>query len=368
MSAVLLIVVLVALIVVHELGHFFAAKISGMRVDEFGVGYPPRAYAKRYGETEYSLNWLPFGGFVKIYGEDDPEGKESSAADPSRAFSAKNRALQAFVLVAGIAMNLVFAWILITASLLAGTPRALSDDEIARAPDAAITIAAVVPGAPGEEGGLMAGDEVSQIISGDRVFSSKDPAAFTDFVAATPAGVPLTFDILRAGERTLVSAVPRTGVVETDPERRAIGVSIAVVGTVPMSVVDAPLEGAIYTWEITKLTAVGLAGFFGSVFNLSADLTQVSGPVGIATAVGDAANVGASSLVALAAVISINLALINLLPVPALDGGRLLFVAIEAITRRRIPTKVASAANALGFALLILLMVAVTISDIGKLI
>lgn len=368
MSVILLIVVLVALIVVHELGHFFAAKLSGMRVDEFGVGYPPRAAAKRFGETEYSLNWLPFGGFVKIYGEDDPQGTETSAENAGRAFSDKNRALQAFVLIAGVAMNLVFAWLLISGSLLVGTPRSLDADEAALAPDAAVTIAMVGADTPADEGGLMVGDTVTQVIGGERVFASKDAEAFTAFVAATPAGQPLTFDLMRNGEQTMVSAVPRTGVVASDPERAALGVQIAVVGTVPMSFLEAPVEGAKYTWEITKQTAVGLAFFFGSIFNLSADLTQVAGPVGIATAVGDAAHVGVSSLVTLAAVISINLALINLLPVPALDGGRLLFVIIEAITRRKIPTKVASAANALGFAFLILLMVAVTISDIGKLI
>ena len=370
MSVILLIIVLVALIVVHELGHFFAAKLSGMRVDEFGVGYPPRAKGWKFGETVYSLNWLPFGGFVKIYGEDDPEGKESESIDSSRAFSSKNRALQAVVLVAGVAMNIVFAWLLITGSLLVGTPRALEDSEIASAPDASIVFAYVAPGSPAETNGLMAGDIVREVSSnaGTRIFAGNDPKDFTAFVAETPAGSPVTFKLTRGSEEILVSALPKAGVIESEPERRALGVSVAVIGTVPMSLTRAPIEGARYTWEITKQTAIGLSVFFISIFDLSADLTQVAGPVGIATAVGDATNIGATSLITLAAVISINLAIINLLPVPALDGGRLLFVIIEAITRRKIPTKVAGAVNALGFAFLILLMVAVTISDIGKLI
>ncbi|KKW39394.1 MAG: Peptidase M50, partial [Parcubacteria group bacterium GW2011_GWA1_54_9] len=123
MSILIFILVIVALIVVHEFGHFVAAKWSGMRVDEFGLGYPPRALViAKKGGTLYTLNWLPFGGFVKIYGED---GLSLNQVRDSRAFSARPRILQALVLVAGVAMNLLFAYVLITGALVAGTPRAL---------------------------------------------------------------------------------------------------------------------------------------------------------------------------------------------------------------------------------------------------
>ncbi len=124
MSIVIFVVVIVALIVVHEFGHFVAAKLAGMRVDEFGLGYPPRAATiARVGETAYTLNWLPFGGFVKIYGEDS--STEPGASGDRRAFSSRPRIAQAFVLVAGVAMNLVFAYVLITSALVLGNPRAL---------------------------------------------------------------------------------------------------------------------------------------------------------------------------------------------------------------------------------------------------
>lgn len=368
MSVILLIVVLVVLIVVHELGHFFAAKATGMRVDEFGIGYPPRAVAVKRGETEYSFNWLPFGGFVRIFGEDDPEGTHS--ADKGRAFSDKNRFYQAVVLVAGVAMNLVLAWVLISASLLAGTARALTPEEAALAPDAAVTISNVLPGSPAEEAGLKTGDTVRQLYAPQGEFTGADAEAFTTFVAATPADKPVTFLISREGEEgeLMLSVTPKAGLIPGEPERAVIGVGVAVVGTVPMTLLEAPVTGFLYTIEITKQTFVGLVGFFGSIFTLSADISQVAGPVGIAGAVGDAATTGWASLAILAAVISINLAIINLLPIPALDGGRLLFVIIESITRRRIPSRVAGTVNAVGFALLILLMVVVTVSDIGKLI
>jgi regulator of sigma E protease len=364
MEVVILIVVLVVLILVHEFGHFLAAKLSGMRVDEFGIGYPPHALTMfTKGETAYTLNWLPFGGFVKIYGEDGEEENTNG-----RAFSDKNRFTQAVVLVAGIAMNLVFAWVLLTASLAIGTPRALDDDEIASAKDAVLTVSDVLPGSPADAAGLKAGDEVKRAIVGENTFTSADPAAFTTFVSSDTDGTPVTFDLMRNGEELLISAVPKAGVIPEDPSRAALGVGLAVVGTVPVSLAEAPLLGAEYTWSIVSATAVGLAQFFASILTFSANLSDVSGPVGIAGAVGTAASTGLGALVSLTAIISVNLALINLIPVPALDGGRLLFVIIEAITRRRIKPSVAGTVNAVGFSLLVLLMIVVTAHDVWKLV
>ena len=147
-----------ALIVVHEFGHFIAAKWMGMRVDEFGIGFPPRAvrFAKK-GETEYTLNWLPLGGFVKIYGEDPASPRDERHA--GRAFYEKNRAAQALVLVAGVAMNLLFAYVLITGALLAGTPRALSADEVSMARDTELAVARVLPEFP-MVNGTVSGDQL----------------------------------------------------------------------------------------------------------------------------------------------------------------------------------------------------------------
>ncbi|MBP9816617.1 MAG: site-2 protease family protein [Candidatus Pacebacteria bacterium] len=364
MSILIFILVLVVLIVVHELGHFFAAKWAGMRVDEFGIGYPPRALTvAKKGDTEYTLNWLPFGGFVKIYGEDESE--EGGAA--ARSFVSKPRIVQALVLIAGIAMNLVFAWVLLSITLGLGVPRALTSEEALNAPDAAIMIASVLPGSPAEVAGIKAGDAIVSAAVGEEVFSTPDPAAFTAFIAKDTTGEEITLTIERNGEETTVNAIPRQGVAASDPSRFALGVGVGVVGTVAVSPLEAPIEGARITWEVTKQTAVGLWHFFGSIFTLSADLSQVSGPVGIAGAVGTAAGNGFASLLSLTAIISVNLALINLLPVPALDGGRLLFVIIESIIRRPIPKGVAAAVNTAGFAFLLLLMFAITASDLFKL-
>src|SRR3989344_154238 len=164
MSILIFIVVIVALIVVHEFGHFVAAKLSGMRVDEFGLGYPPRALViAKKGGTLYTLNWLPFGGFVKIYGEDGtPEtmsGRTTSRHGGS-AFTDKNRLAQALVLIAGVAMNLLFAYVLITGALIAGTPRALAPEEVSRATDAALAVSGVLPGSPAARADFNIGDTI----------------------------------------------------------------------------------------------------------------------------------------------------------------------------------------------------------------
>lgn len=361
MSVVIFILVLVALIVVHELGHFFAAKAFGMRVDEFGIGYPPRALGFKRGETEYTLNWLPFGGFVKIFGEDADGG-----VPQPRSFGSKPKWQQALVLVAGIFMNLLLAYVILTATLAVGMPRALTEEESRIAPDAALGISSVLPGSPADEAGVKAGDVIRSVTSPEGTFTGGDSSAFTAYVA-DKAGEELVVTLLRGADTLTLDVVPETGLIEAEPSRAALGVSIAPFGTIAVPLLQAPIEGAVLTWEATKQTAIGLVHFFGGIFTLTADLSQVSGPIGIAGAVGSASQSGIVPLLTLMALISINLALINIIPMPALDGGRLLFVAIEAVTRKPIPAGLANGLNFVGFALLILLMLVVTGSDIFKL-
>jgi regulator of sigma E protease len=360
MNILIFIIVLVVLIVVHEFGHFVMAKLAKMRVDEFGLGYPPRAAViGRVGETLLTLNWLPFGGFVKIFGEDGGEG--------SRAFATRPRISQALVLVAGIAMNLLFAYVLITGALIAGTPRALSDDEIATARNVELAVVDVLPDSPAANAGVLAGDTLLSAEDGHYVFSGTNPSAFTKFVSAGAGNTTIALTIKRAsgGELTLF-ARPVAGIVPSDPSRPALGIEVATIGIVPVSFGEAIIEGAVLTWGTILIVAQGLVHFFSGVFTLSADLSQVSGPVGIAGVVGGASASGFGSLLSIVAIISINLALINLIPIPALDGGRLLFVIIESIIRRPIKPIIAQTVNAIGFAFLILLMVVVTANDLFK--
>lgn len=361
MSVALFIVILVVLIVVHELGHLIAAKLCGMKAEEFGIGYPPRAMTMfEKGGTAYTLNWLPFGGFVKIKGEDGDEGGSDS-------FGSRPRIQQAFVLVAGIAMNLLLAWVLISSTLVMGVPRALSEEQLTQVSDARLVVSRLLPDSPAAQAGVQAGDTIVEVVREEDSYRGVSAEAFTTFVSEG-GEAPLTLTLLREGETKTLSLSPRTGVLAEDAERAVLGVGVAAIGTITVPWWQAPLEGAVLTADLTGQVAVGLVSFFASVFTLSADLSEISGPVGIAGAVGDAAGTGIVALLMLTAIISINLALVNLLPVPALDGGRLLFVAIEAMLRRPLPSSVAGALNAAGFAFLILLMVAVTASDIWKLV
>lgn len=358
-------VALVVLIVVHEFGHFIAAKLSGMRVDEFGIGYPPRALTiGKRGETTYTLNWLPFGGFVKIYGEN---GESSSLAGGGdlRAFGARPRILQAIVLVAGIAMNLLFAYVLITGALISGTPRVLSDTELLQARDLELAVSNVLPSSPAEKAGLRMGDSILLAKDEHGEWHASDPKSFSTFISES-GGSPVTLEIKQSERVQTVIATPAQGIVTTDPARYAIGIEVATIGVVPLSFSAAMSEGARLTWGVIKISAVGLWQFFHGIFTFSADLSQVAGPVGITVLVGDASTQGLGNLLSIVAIISVSLALINLVPIPALDGGRLVMVIIESVIRRPIPMKIANGVNLVAFAFLIPLMVVISAHDLFK--
>lgn len=369
MTILIFILVIIVLIVVHEFGHFIAAKLSGMRVDEFGLGYPPRAATiAKIGETRYTLNWIPFGGFVKIFGE-DLGAHYVFEQGAGRAFSSRPHILQAIVLVAGIAMNLLFAYVLITGALVAGTPRAISADEVAIARDTRLAVAGVLPGSPAERAGLIPGDTILTAEDGHYVFEAVDPKAFTEFVARGNGNTTITMSVRHANTKEETIFVrPETNVIASDPSRAALGVEVATIGVIPLPFFAALKESGVLTWGVITLTAEGLWHFFYSALTLTADLSQVAGPVGIAGVVGAASLSDLGNFLSLVAIISINLALINLIPVPALDGGRLLFVIIESIVRRPIKPVVVRALNMAGFALLLLLMVVVTTHDIFKIV
>ena len=359
MTIALFIAVLFFLILVHELGHFLTAKWSRMRVDEFAIGFPPRLFSIKKGETEYSINLLPIGGYVKIFGEN---GTDES--DGARAFGSRPRYQQAIVLLAGVTMNILAAWLIFLAVAMIGTPTAVGEDgydpELAN-----LTVVAVTPMSPAAEAGIPTGSKIVSVTAENGSLNELTPTAFTSFVGEAEGEINVHYT--HKGELGSATLIPRAGVVTEEPDREVVGLSTALVEIRSLPPMEALKTATIRTWELLYAITVGIISFIGSAFTLSADIEAVTGPIGIAGMVGDAAEFGFTSLLTFTAFISLNLAVINLLPIPALDGGRLLFVLAEAVIRRPIDPEWMGRVNFIGFALLILLMVAVTYNDILRL-
>lgn len=350
MSILIFLLVLFFLILVHELGHFLVAKWAGMRVDEFGIGFPPKLFGIKRGETEYTLNALPFGGFVKIQGENN---EEHSHLD-KRSFNQKSKWAQAAVLVAGVLMNALFAWALFSLAFVIGTQNAVSEADAG--PDAELMVVGVLPDFPAEQGGLTKG----AVIVGIEGTETLTPSSFKETLKQNGS---VTVSYMHSGERITTVLTPE--LYEASGEE-VVGASLSLVETIQKPLHVAVSDGFMLMLTGLRDITIGIGALLVDAFSLNADLSNIAGPVGIVGLVGDASALGFSTLLMFTAFISLNLAVINLLPFPALDGGRLLFVGIEALKGSPIPPRVAGALNGIGFLLLILLLIAVTFSDIAR--
>jgi len=367
MSFILFFAVLVVLILVHELGHFLVAKSFGIRVEEFGIGYPPRAFTLgTLKGTTYTINWLPFGGFVRIFGEQ--YDREYAPEERKEAFVHKSKMAQALVLLAGVGFNLLFAWLLFTSTLMMGAPTAIEESEAAGL-DTHLIVSSVVVGSPADAAGLVAGDEIVGIQTKEATLDTLYPNSAAAFIQSEPGKV-ITISYIHdttSGVVERVQVSPAHGVLVESPATPAVGIAMALVANQALPFFTALTQGFLNTIAALQTVSVGLFSFIVSTVTGSADWSQVAGPIGIAGLVGDASSVGFVYLLYFTAFISVNLAVINLLPLPALDGGRLLFIMIETIMRKPIGTRVSTAFNVIGFTLLIVLMVVVTYHDILRL-
>ena len=353
-SILVFIIILGLLIFVHELGHFVAAKRAGMKVEEFGFGFPPRLFGIRRGETMYSINWIPLGGFVKILGED------GGSNDP-RAFGNGKFSHRLVVLVAGVAMNFIFGWFLLFLGFaVIGIPLEVgsgAETGNARLTSEKITIVAVQPGSPAEYAGFKHGDTILAV-DGKHFDKIEDMIVYTK----TREGQTVTYQLERGKQVLERDVTPRvnppagTGAVGFQPAK----ISIA---TYPI------LDALKYSWMSFVNRVWLIFSAFGmliaKLFSSGEVVGGLSGPVGIAVLTQDFARLGLVYLTQFAAVLSINLGVINAFPFPALDGGRILFLIIEKIRGAK-SLKLEQSANTLGFVLLLLLMVVITFHDVGK--
>lgn len=319
-----ILIFLAVLIISHELGHFFAAKRFGVRVDEFGFGIPPRIASRKVGETRFSLNILPFGGFVKIHGQQREDGE---IEEPHRAFFNQPPHRRALILIAGVTANLLIGWIALSLVFAMGAPPK-------------VFVSGVIPGSAAETAGLKAGDEL-------KGFGSSEE--FVGFVQSHRSETVLVND------KSI-----------TVPEEGIIGVRIDTFKIEKESPLQAVIKGLDATLGITLGVIKAIVNIIGGAFQGdTSGLKQAAGPVGIFNIIKNAE--GVVFLIYLLGVISINLAIFNLLPIPALDGGHLLLLGIEKAIRRPIARRTETIANAIGWMLLILLMVVVTFRDIMNL-
>lgn len=360
MAFLIFIGLLVALILVHELGHFAVAKFFKIRVDEFGIFFPPRLAGLKRGETEYTLNLLPLGGFVRIFGENAQEGK----GDP-RSFASKSRWVQAAVIVAGVVMNVLFAWLILSLGYMAGLPTSREHAGFGEVKNVHTTVLAVLPDSPAARSGVMPHDIVTAVATAREEQGAPLTAEAVSGFIASHQDESIVLGVLRDGEAKAFVMLPSDGLLEG---RRVVGIQMDDVGTLTLPPHTAVLEGALLTYHATLATAQGLGGFFAGLVKGGANFSEVAGPIGIIGLGASAVRESFAAALVLTAIISINLAIINLLPIPGLDGGRLLIIALEGLLRRSIAPRITLALTIGGFVFLIGLMLLVSYFDVVRLI
>lgn len=364
MTIILFIVVLAILILTHEIGHFVTAKFFGVRVDEFGLGLPPRVWGIKKGETIYSINALPLGGFVKIFGE-DPNEENTTGPDSARSFIHRPKWAQAIILAAGVTLNLALAWILISINLGVGMPAGLEGlPQGLKIKNESLTVVNVLKDSPAAKAGLKVGDQLISLSAGQEKINNLSVESVHDFTKKFP-NQAVKIEYKRKDVNSSVTASPKTGVTG---DGAAIGIATQKIGIISANWWQTPFYGLFFTYHLIGNTFLAFSDFFSNIFTTGKEaLGAIAGPIGIYSLIDSASQLGFVYLLNFIALISVNLAILNLLPFPALDGGRILFVIIEAIIRRPIKPIIANTLNSIGFALLILLMVVIAVSDIFKL-
>ena len=337
-----MIFVLGLLIFVHELGHFVTAKVRGVKVEEFAFGFPPRLLSFKWGETAYSLNLLPFGGYVKMLGEEDPSHP--------RSFAAKGIRTRLLILSAGSLMNALLPFVLFSISLMIPQKALVGD----------VLVTKVMPNSPAERAALEVGDRILEI-NGRQVRNTGD----LTYNLQLNLGREVALLLEREGSTKTASVVPRW---RPPAGEGAVGIGVSMEDAAIITQSYPPWEavprGARTTVETLVLIKNEVLGWF-----IRGTAPQVVGPVGIFQVTGEAARLGIATLLTFTAFLSINLAIINILPLPALDGGRIVFVLLEAARRgKRVSPRIEGLVHLIGFSLLIGLIIMISYQDVLRII
>ncbi|MBI3070425.1 MAG: site-2 protease family protein [Candidatus Levybacteria bacterium] len=387
-TLLIFIIILTVLVLIHELGHFLVAKKLGIKIEEFGFGLPPRAFGKKIGETIYSINWLPIGGFVKLYGEDESGAGRVKIRNPKseirkseigRAFFARPPLQRGVIVVAGVVMNLLLAIVIFYAFIFISnfkTELPLFDDHkffgVTQINTAEIIVSAVSKNSPAEKAGIKPFSKI-EAVNGEKV---KDAKQFLTIINKNKGKeVTVEWQETKTNKRLLAKLTPR---LSPPKNEGAVGVGFFSMTKAALlydtgvkkifSGIVHPANLLVYNLKIMgKLIAVS---FREKTFQPVGE--GVAGPVGIYSLVGNIVQIPdmkekVLGVLNLAGILSISLAFFNILPIPALDGGRLFFILIETVTRRKVHPKFEGYAHTIGMAVLLALIIFITLRDLQRL-
>jgi len=354
-TAIVFIAILSLLVLVHELGHFYTARKFGVKVEEFGFGFPPKLFGYKSKKTGivYSLNWIPLGGFVKIKGEDGENREDQDS------FSFRKIWKRIVILSAGVFMNLVLACVLLSLGFMIGAPGIVEDGlDHAKLKNPQIQVYGILEDSPAKEAGLQIGDAVL-MIDNQEIKETENLSAYLK----EKQDQEVVLKIKRLDEEKEIKVAPK---YFEQLDGAGIGVSVIKTAIVSYpwyeSVYLGVKSGIMTTGHIVKALAIVLKNL---ILTGKAGL-EVAGPVGIAVLTGQVTRMGFIYVIQFAALLSLNLMIINFIPFPALDGGRVLFLLIEKIRGKPIKQKIENLIHTIGFALLILLIIIITGRDIFK--
>lgn len=357
-SSILILIVallsLVALMIVHEFGHFIIAKKFGVRVDEFGIGYPPRLFGKKIGETIYSINLLPLGAFVRIYGEE-------GGVDDYRSFTNLKIWQRTLIVIGGVVAFWIAAIIIFSVVFLMGADVPIGDQDVSGVSSAQVKVVSVSQDSPAGIAGIKIGDTIKEVeVDNSTVLIEK----ISDFqkISEDNKGKGITVIVDRSGQDLSFNLTPR---VSPPDGQGPVGIGLERMATLieKQAWYLAPVHGVTYTWQTT---VEGVKGFYLIFSNFAAgkgapEGASFLGPLGITVFLANAASYGIGFFLYFIGIISVFIAIFNLFPIPALDGGKLIFLVIEKIMGKPVPVKIEQSITVIFFFLLITLSIFITI-------
>jgi regulator of sigma E protease len=355
LTIIFIILIFSALVIAHEWGHFIVARRNGVKVDEFGIGFPPKIFSRKTKLTEYSINLLPLGGFVRLKGEDsDDKSKDSFAAKPYKS--------RAKIVMAGVGINFLIAYVIVVILLIFGIPALLPSGFVEIGPikpssvqTSPLTTLSVNKDSAAEKAGIKAGSEILKA-NGDDLRTSDDLQNFTK----ENAGKNVELQIKQSGEIKNVNVQ-----LASDGSKGYLGIAAQPIELARYNPLSALVAAFIVIVQLAILTVSAFGSFIAGLFSAKVS-SDVAGPVGIVSIFGGVVQFGWRYVLAFIASISLSLAVINSLPIPALDGGRLLLMTLTRMGVKITP-EFESKLHFTGFIILIILIVIVTISDISRL-